>query len=233
MTDEPSETWRRLSDEFHMVMGYSIAAWAQVENELFRIFADCMGLEDHSAVVYYRTPGLDVRLSMVDEIVRTTLLPSWERPGNADPRIKAWKAATKGFRDLLSVRRRIAHHPVTPRQEHRRFGMRFGEAAPSWYEIHVSQNERMRHNAAKLPPLTIDDLNRHWAEVEKLTDRLARFFHDVLTAPETAFSPRVPAPRFRPGSKKDQKLIRQQRHRSLRRLSEPRAQHDDHPSKNK
>jgi hypothetical protein len=214
MTAELPEAWQKLSDEFHMTMGYCIAAWAQVDNELFRIFADCMALTDHSAIIYYRTPGLDVRFGMADEIVKTTLLPSWERPGHGDPRIKAWKAATKGVRDLLSVRRRIAHQPVTPRQEPFRCGMPLGERAPSWYEIHVSRHERLRDNAAKLPPLTITDLRKHRAEVAMLTDRLAAFFHDVLTKPETAFSPPIRPPRWVPGSGTDRPAKRLRRRQS-------------------
>jgi hypothetical protein len=85
------------------------------------------------------------------------------------------------FRDLLSVRRRIAHQPVTPKEDRCRIGMRLGEPAPSWYEIHVRQNERLRDSAAKLPPLTIEDSQGHLAAVEKLRDRLAMFFYEVLS----------------------------------------------------
>jgi len=184
--------WRKLSDEFHMIMGYCIAAWARVDDELFRIFQDCMANTDQSAVIYYRTPGLDIRLKMVGEVVVTTLLPSWERPGKRDPRVKEWNAIAKKFGDLLAVRRRIAHHPVMPRQEPRRFGMRFGEAAPSWYEIYVSQHERLRDSAAKLPPLLVNDLRQHRADVGLLADRLSRYFHDMLTKPPGAFPPPAP-----------------------------------------
>ena len=88
MADAYVEEWQRNRDEFHMLMGYCMAGWAQVDEWLCRIFVDCIGPIDQSAVIYYRTPGLDVRLGLVDEIVRTTLLPSWERPGSRDPRIK-------------------------------------------------------------------------------------------------------------------------------------------------
>src|SRR5579862_2470278 len=132
-----------LSDEFHMVMGYCIAAWSRVDAELFRIFQDCLGPLDQSAIIYYRMPGLDVRLGVTDELVKTTLLPSWERPGARDPRIKAWRGAIKPFHDLLAVRRRIAHHPVHFAEIN---DYATGYAAPGyftaldlWLEIHVGQ----------------------------------------------------------------------------------------------
>src|SRR5207253_9378899 len=104
MSEEQPEAWQKLRDEFHMAMGYCIAAWARVDDELFRIFRDRLGPYNQSAIIYYRTPGLDSRLSLTDEIVKMTLLSSWERPEN-DPRPKSWKAAIKDFRALLSVRR--------------------------------------------------------------------------------------------------------------------------------
>jgi hypothetical protein len=184
MTDEKSEA-QRLRDEFHMMMGYCIAAWSQVDDELYRIFQDCMALRDHSAIIYYRAPGLDSRLGLVEEIVRTTLLPSWERPGNADPRIKAWKAVAKDFRALLSVRRRIAHQPVKLREISDYVEEGYAEPGyftplESWFEIYVSEHERLRDNAAKLPPLQIDDLRNHQTAVHRLKDQLRSFYRDVL-----------------------------------------------------
>jgi hypothetical protein len=61
MADDHPKTWQKNRDEFHMVMGYCIAAWAQVDDQLFRIFRDCVGPYDQSAVIYYRTPGLHLR----------------------------------------------------------------------------------------------------------------------------------------------------------------------------
>lgn len=189
MTDYYMKIWEDRRDEFHMVMGYCVAAWAEVDDQLFRIFRDCMASHDQSAIVYYRTPGLNVRLGLVTEIVITTLLPSWERPGHADHRMKAWKAAIKGSRDLLSVRRRIAHHPVRTSQS----------TAVGWafapVEIQVGEHEGLRDSAAKLAPLQIEDLEKHRIGVEKLRDRLRSFFENVLTKPPPASPPPAPPPR--------------------------------------
>lgn len=148
MSDDDPEAWRKSCDEFHMVMGYCIAAWAGVNDQLFNIFRDCVGPLDQCSVIYYRTPGLDARLSLTAEIVRTTLVPSWERPGNADPRMKEWNAIAAQFRRLLAVRRRIAHHPV--RTEPLRVGMPVGIPLTE-FEIYVGRHEELRESAAKLP----------------------------------------------------------------------------------
>jgi hypothetical protein len=80
MSNPYMERWEGNRDEFHRVMGSCIAAWAQVDDQLFRIFRSCIGPYDQSAVIYYRTPGLDVRLALVDEIVITT---SFAKSGKA------------------------------------------------------------------------------------------------------------------------------------------------------
>ena len=197
-----------LSDEFHMIMGYSIAAWSRVDAELFRIFQDCLGPLDQSAIIYYRTPGLDVRLGVTDELVKTTLLPSWERPGTRDPRIRAWRKLFEDFRKLLSVRRRIAHQPVHFAEVN---GYADGYVEPGyftaldlWLEIHVSKHERLRDSAAKLPPLRAVDLREHLQAVDALKERLASFYSDVLTKPAPTPSPPATPPAMDSCLKKDQ-----------------------------
>jgi len=58
------------SDEFHMWVGYCITAWAEVDDVLFCIFRDCVGPSEQCAIIYYKTPGLEARFSLIDEIVR-------------------------------------------------------------------------------------------------------------------------------------------------------------------
>jgi hypothetical protein len=65
-----------------MMVGYCIAAWADVDEQLFRIFQDCVGPLEQSAIIYYKTPGLDARFTLTNEIVRS-ILP--KRPKNLEP----------------------------------------------------------------------------------------------------------------------------------------------------
>src|SRR5580704_14046716 len=116
MTDPP-KGWQELGEEFYMMMGQCIAAWAEVDDELFRIFRDCVGPYEQSAIIYYRTPGLDIRFGLTDEIVRSVLPKKPRRSGSHHhPNVKVWRAAQGDYQDLLAVRRRIAHHPIRHRQ---------------------------------------------------------------------------------------------------------------------
>src|SRR6266702_4155087 len=57
----------------------------------------------------------------------------------------------------------------------------FNELPPSWFEIYVNHHERLRKNSSQLPPLRIPDLKLHLIAVDSLAQRLAHFYHDVLT----------------------------------------------------
>jgi hypothetical protein len=169
-------------DEFYRMMGQCIAEWAKVDDELFRIFHACLGPLRQSAIIYYRTPGLDLRFGLTEELV-LSILPKRQSGSHKHDDVKAWKGATTGHDSLLSVRRRIAHQAVTPKEAItvRRSAGGGVEAVPiSWFEIYASQNELMREKEANATPLTIGDLKAHYFCVMGLQERLRGFYHDVL-----------------------------------------------------
>src|ERR1700685_4657373 len=51
MTESPPQTMQEQADEFHMMMGYCIAEWASVDDELFNIFQLCVGRKEPSAII--------------------------------------------------------------------------------------------------------------------------------------------------------------------------------------
>jgi hypothetical protein len=186
-------TAQKAANNFHMMIGYCIADWAKVDDELFRIFRDCVGPYEQSAIIYYRTPGLNVRLELTDEIVKSVLPKPQKQSGDHDhPSVKAWKAAKKDFRDLLSTRRRIAHHPI----KHGAIwpfdpALSLLLSWPPWFEIQIGQHEQLR--SGKLPDLQLDDLKAHLSAVAALRERLQHFFSDVLTKREsTSCAPSLP-----------------------------------------
>lgn len=201
MTGPESKTQQELADEFHMMVGYCIAKWARVDDELFQIFRDCIGPYEQSAIIYYRTPGLDLRFGLTSEIVMS-ILPKPQKPGvHEHPSVKAWKTATDDFENLLSTRRRIAHQPVKMETGRHQFAgpfntTLFNTLPPSWFEIYVNQHERLRKRSAKLPPLRIPDLKSHLIAVDSLAQRLNHFYHTVLTkrAAESPPSSSLPTP---------------------------------------
>jgi hypothetical protein len=171
-------SWQELGEEFHLMIGECIAGWAHVDDELFRIFHHCVGPLVQCAIIYYRTPGLDVRFGLVDEIVGSVLPKREPRSGGKDhPSVRAWKTAKGNYQSLLGVRRRIAHHPV----QIQHFARYYGDAPPlSWFEVYVNNNERLREKEANIPPLRIDDLRSHLVNVDRLSGRLHQFYYDVL-----------------------------------------------------
>ncbi len=181
--------------EFHLWVGYCIAAWARVDDQLFRIFRACVGPLEQSAIIFYRTPGLDVRFGLTDELVLSVLPRKQRRSGGHDHAdVKVWKKAIDGYGRLLGVRRRIAHHPIDLKSDYSGMGAILGmggqgymmpgggmtRAVETWFEVYVNQHERLRANMADVAPLLIVDLHQHVADVWALTNRLSEFFDTAL-----------------------------------------------------
>jgi Resolvase, N terminal domain len=62
------------AEEFYMWMGYCIGAWASVDELGFRILWKTLGTtEQKAAIVYFRSPSLDIRVHLIDEIVLSDL----------------------------------------------------------------------------------------------------------------------------------------------------------------
>lgn len=186
--EPPKSPYQALGERFHLMMGECVAAWANVDTQLFRIFHECMRAPlEQCAIVYYRTPGLDARFGLVTELVQSVLPKRPRKSGGQDhPDVKAWKTAIAGYQKLLSVRRRVAHHPVAIRREPHRIGQRIGADLPSWFEIYVGEHERLREKDADLPALKADDLWEHVIAVSGLTRRLHLFYHIVLLPKRSA-----------------------------------------------
>lgn len=184
-------TPQKAADYFYMMVGHCITEWAKVDDELFRIFSDCVGPYEQSAIIYYRTPGLNVRLELTDEIVKSVLpRPPRKSGGHAHPSVTAWKDTVEGFRGLLGTRRRIAHQPIVVKHGATwplNLDLSYMLAPPSWFEINVSQHEQVRSD--EIPAaLNVDDLEAHLTAVATLRDRLQHFFSNVLTKRESASS---------------------------------------------
>lgn len=179
MTDDAMKFYIEQDEQFHLWVGYCISQWSFVDDNLFLIFRDCVGPYDQCSIIYYRVPGLDARLSLTDEIV-LSVLPQPERKngGHSHKDVVAWEKAKKGFKDLLSVRRKIAHHPVV--------GVSYDPSdivtssdEEYWLEISPSQHERLRQKIDH-KGLKIQDLKDHYKGVHDLANRLKSFLDDVL-----------------------------------------------------
>ena len=117
MPKEPPKSWQELGDEFHMHIGYCVAAWARIEDELFRICRACLKCPaEQVAIVYYRTPTIDARIQLLDELLSTVFpKPARISGGHRHEAIKRWEKISGKLTELLRMRNRLAHHPVAVR----------------------------------------------------------------------------------------------------------------------
>jgi hypothetical protein len=176
-------------DEFHMMIGYCIAEWAGIDDELFRIFQHCTGAkEQQAAIIYYRTPGLNVRLGLVDEIVRS-VLPQTQSGGRKDPKLTRWEAINKDCENLFGTRRRIAHQPVRaqetlvpmPRLQSPHYlylDQTTNKMSQASFEIYTTEIEKMR--GKDTAPLTLKDLQNHQKRTSEVRSQMNAFFAEVL-----------------------------------------------------
>ena len=183
MTNEPSEM--SAEDRFYMMMGRCIAEWARVDDELYRIFEQCLGPPKQSAILYFKMPGLEVRMTTTREIVLSVLPEREKKDGGHDhPSVKSWKAIEKRFKKLLPVRRRIAHLPVGQGRVPRYFAARYfratslSKAGP--HTIEASANEKLRGRDTDNKQLTLDDLTEHLSSLGRLIGSLQTFRLNVL-----------------------------------------------------
>jgi hypothetical protein len=207
-------SWVQLSDDFYKTVGLCITAWANVDEVLFAVFRQCVGPLDQCAIIYFRTPGLDARLALTDEIVQS-VLPKKKAGEHDHPDVIAWTKARKEFQTLLSTRRRIAHHHVVARAFPAAFGGFGGmfDDGPhiSSFEIYASKNERLRGRESGQKPLALKDLQNHLALVTLLEIGLGKFLGDVLLKRAEELPPPVPQNPQATVPKKDTAKARQPR----------------------
>jgi hypothetical protein len=174
-------------ENFFSWMGHCISSWAKMEEELFKIcWQSLKAPKNQSAIVYFRTPTVDARISLTDELVKS-VLPKPERKdgGHTHSDVIAWNKIQSDIKSALSIRRRIAHHPV-----------RLGEANFTfqdddpfkgdgwqlfWYEIYVSEHENARGKDISPQNLILTDLVDHERAVSGFARNLKGFRADVLS----------------------------------------------------
>lgn len=193
--------------EFNMLIGQCITAWSKVEERLFDICWHCLGSpKEQAAIVYYRTPTVDARLTLADELVKSVLpKPARKSGGHPHSSVKKWNKLEADLKSKLAIRRRIAHQPVRPNEASFGFddsdAFKGSEFKLSWYELYVSENEDARGKELEPKTLIVTDLLDHGSAVMRLADGL-KAFHDnelLAHAPKSA----APDPRHKSGSSKD------------------------------
>jgi hypothetical protein len=179
-----------LGNEFYSLMGNAISQWAIVEQYLFKVCRSALGCTTkRAAIVYHRTPTMESRRLLVDELLKTRL-PEKKPPsgGHDHPDTLEWKAICSDMESLLPIRNRIAHQPMGPRVEWEEEdgGEKVGKR-DLWFEISMSDHELSRKEQAPLA-LDLEALRQHIQDVWDLKEQLAAF--SINTLPK--YAPRLP-----------------------------------------
>lgn len=191
-------------DEFYLWMGKCINLWADVDQQLFLLCHHALGTSHEcAAIVYYRSPTPELRLSLVDELLKTCMPRRIKKNGGHDARIvKQWRSIRKKITEYKLIRNSMAHHPY---REHLTPGLEGDKITTmvAYKGINKDHFELLRPASADLDTIQGEDLIKHYAAVSKLIDELFEFFSAlnlVLTEeilPNTIPNQTAPSPKQR------------------------------------
>ena len=184
MSERP-KTEPEITKEFFEWLGRSISARAHVDDELFRIFAECIGQREQCAIIFYRINSLATRLDLTADIIcsyfpKPDAIASKRHKSNGE---KALDDIVKNAKDLFSVRTRIAHHHALLRRE---YSVSLEDnpitliIKDTYYEIAAEEHESL-YKHKKLPNLRIEDLNKHFREIMLLCSAINNFSAHVVS----------------------------------------------------
>ena len=163
--------------EFYEWIGHCITQWSAVENELFLIcFSVINCTYGRATIIYYKTPTLEARISLVDELVRN-LLPDREREngGHDHPLVKEWSGIISDLRVIVPQRNLLAHSPV---EACLRFssGPFLSDDEPI---VRTCHHEQIRRPNSKEQTMKMPELAAHYDAVIAASIKL-KAFHEKL-----------------------------------------------------
>ena len=157
-------------------MGEAIALWAKLEAYLFKICRAALGASSQrAAIVYMRTPTLEARRLLVNDLLETRLHLRPKNGGKEHPDAREWRSITEALKNLLPTRNQIAHRPMEPHIDWTE-GVDGGVGkAELWFEITTSDHERARYGGPN-GSLNDADLRKHITDVRDLRERMIEFY---------------------------------------------------------
>lgn len=183
--EKPKTELQKRGEELMLMFGSCVTEWAAIDSDLFHIRWECLDCsKERAAIVYFRTPAIEARRTLTNDLL-VTVLPKRERPngGKDHPAVITWLEIMKGLAKLLRIRNRIAHQPVSHKIEYARAGTaRAGDLLwVSWFESHASQHERSKvRQAGENRSLKLSDLEDHLLSVGKLSGEIFQCRLEVL-----------------------------------------------------
>ena len=150
MAIAPEKSMNELGAEFYTLMGNAISNWARVEAYLFKICRAALGAtSQRTAIVYGRTPTIESRRLLVDDLLATRFPVRRQNGGSEHPDSREWKSISISMQGLLPVRNQIAHRPMEPHLDWTESADGGVGKADLWFEITTSEHERERYGGPK------------------------------------------------------------------------------------
>jgi len=163
-------------DAHLLEIGRAITEWASVQDQLFaivRLILRCS--ERHASIVFFRTPSIESRISLTDDLLKTVFPQTSDKPGSKPhPGYTVWTQIQKELRKETPLRNSLAHHPVelvVDAYEHKVTGeiMFVGTRPATMLSLAEAKRKGSRY------PLTIEDIRAHYARVATFAPRLLDF----------------------------------------------------------
>lgn len=158
-------------------LGRCITIWAFVEEKLFDLcLMTLKAPKKQTAIVYYRTPTIDSRLALVEELI-AAVLPIKNPGEHSTPTEIEWDKVAKEFRLLLPERNAMAHFPMKeiflPIDNYQAIA-RPDYRQPSKFSMRPHKNERLRKEP-KIQSMEAEKLPEHYERVNLLVRNLSKF----------------------------------------------------------
>lgn len=178
---ETNFTFPRLPDsaDFLMMVGKCITDWARIEEVLFYMCQEMLNVSlEQCAIIYYRTPTLETRLQLLDELMNE-FFPKPERQNGGHPpkEIKLWGKLLADIRDEMPIRNQLAHQPVGVGLFAQGFDEKGNVIGDVKLEVHsyAANTELARGRSGNRKPLTLVELQKYEPTILALYNRANEF----------------------------------------------------------
>jgi hypothetical protein len=171
-------------DEHLLEVGRAITQWASVEAQLFGIVLSVLKCTARqAAIVFYRTPTLEQRLQLTNDLLATVFPQPADNPGtHPHPGFTVWSSLQKELRAEMPVRNRLAHQPVELSADVWKHDTT-GEITigPLLFGTGISSAEALKKGRSDAA-LRVDDIKAHAARISGFPERLLAFRSGPLAA---------------------------------------------------
>lgn len=110
---KPAMTLTQEAQKFYSALGQCITIWSHIEGRMFLISQLCLGTsESLAAIVFFRTPSLEGKASLTNDLISHYLEPEPRKSGkHAPPLLKRWSKIHSKIKQRIAFRNYIAHQP--------------------------------------------------------------------------------------------------------------------------